>query len=525
MKQLSPTKLRQFVTYYDQKLSYREISSKTSISIASISRLTSRIVELNQAPRDLLSLGDGELHSTFYPRPTSQFQDPDWQQIHKKLQKRGVTLQLLYEQFKDSASDPVYSYSSFSRGYARWKAENGVLRSSGNIERSPGERLEVDFAGDRIQWVDRNGTLHDAKLYVASLPYSCLIFAEAFNDETQLNWIYGIVDALEYIGGVPQLLVMDNAKALVRNSGWFEGEIQYVIRSVCSYYGMDPVACQPRAPKQKNRVEAAVYDVERWLIAQLNLDHPALAADLDDLNEQIRKRIDQINDKPFKGRGRSGSRRSCFADEEQALLQILPTMPFEIGTWKLLVVDKAHCIRLASDAGHRYSTPVDYVGKKVVVQVLRTSLEIFDPETMRSIGRHRRYTNARGNKTHILPEHLTSAEKYYRRTLQDWQNLFIKKGLPSALAEEFVAYLKDKKKNFPSGRLCGAVYSLFRTFAPTVVRQAIAIALEDDHVNHKYIRNLCKSIDFAAKTNRSLNFGEPSAEQPIIHENIRNNYE
>ena len=87
---------------------------------------------------------------------------------------------------------------------------------------------------------------------------------------------------------------MDNAAPLVRLANWQEAEIQYAIRSLCTYYGMQPWACKPRTPKQKNRVEAAVNDVERWVITQMSLNQPILAADLEDLNKKIRQRIDEI---------------------------------------------------------------------------------------------------------------------------------------------------------------------------------------------------------------------------------------
>lgn len=128
----------------------------------------------------------------------------------------------------------------------------------------------------------------------------------------------------------------------------------------------------------------------------------------------------------------------------------------------MLVADKAHCIRIASDGGHRYSVPAEYVGKKVVVRVCRTAVEIYDSETMKRLGSHQRYTSTKGPKTHLLDEHLTDAEKHYRRTSREWIELFVKKGMNEHLAADFVAYLTDKKGNFPSGRTCGpySVYSV-----------------------------------------------------------------
>lgn len=44
---------------------------------------------------------------------------------------------------------------------------------------------------------------------------------------------------------------MDNAKALVKHSSWYEGEVQQKVRSLCNYYDIEPGACQPRRPKKK----------------------------------------------------------------------------------------------------------------------------------------------------------------------------------------------------------------------------------------------------------------------------------
>ena len=434
---------------------------------------------------------------------------------------------MLFEQYKKEYPGTTYSYASFCRRYAQWKTENGIRQVSGNVERIPGERMEIDFAGDKIEWVDRDGVIRQSKLFVASLPYSCMLFTEAFEDESQNSWIDGIVDALEYFGAVPQVLVMDNAKALVKLPGWQEAEAQSAIRSLCSYYGMQPWACKPRTPKQKNRVEAAVNDVERWIIAQMSLDQPILVRDLEDLNEKIRQRVNEINDTPFKGRGSTGNRRLRFQQEELPHMSPLPAMPYEYGVWKYLVVDKAHCIRLASDGGHRYSTPASYVGKKVAVRICRAKIEIYDPDTMACLGIHERFTELGGNKTHILKEHLTPAEKHYRRTTREWIDLFVGKGIPSRLADEVVTYLKEGKGHFPSGRTCGALYGLFKNYSSNIVAKALSTALEDGVVNYKHVRMLCDHFDFVLRSNAvlDLNPSEQRKSNPIIHQNIRNNYE
>lgn len=145
---------------------------------------------------------------------------------------------------------------------------------------------------------------------------------------------------------------------------------------------------------------------------------------------------------------------------------------------------------------------------------------------MKRLGTHQRYTSTKGPKTHLLDEHLTDAEKHYRRTSREWIELFVKKGMTEHLATDFVAYLTDKKGNFPSGRTCGAIFGLFRSFAPSVIRKAVAIALEDDYVSYKYIRQLCEQIDFANKSNGKSTLGATDqAPKFTVCENIRGNYE
>lgn len=187
MKKLSSHQIRQILACVTQNRSYRELEEQLGVSKASISRVYNATVRGAKKPRELLKLSDNELEEFFYPPTKSKFVDPDWLQVHHQLRRRGVTLQMLYEKFKDDASSPVYTYTSFSRGYARWKAENGVLKSGGNVERISGERMEIDFAGDKIEWVDPDGVIHESKLFVATLPDSCMIFTEAFDDETQAS--------------------------------------------------------------------------------------------------------------------------------------------------------------------------------------------------------------------------------------------------------------------------------------------------------------------------------------------------
>lgn len=143
----------------------------------------------------------------------------------------------------------------------------------------------------------------------------------------QQSWISGIVHALEYFGGTPQVLVMDNAKALIKHSSWYEGEVQQTVRSLCNYYDIEPWACQPRRPKQKNRVEAGAGLAQRWIIAAIELESPPMARDLDDLNEQVKAKLEELNNAPFIATGRSDSRRQMFGMKNASTLAACRSKP------------------------------------------------------------------------------------------------------------------------------------------------------------------------------------------------------
>lgn len=149
MKKLSSHQIRQILACVTQNRSYRELDDQLGVSKASISRIFNASVRGDKSPRKLLKLTDNELEEFFYPTSGSKFVEPDWPQIHSQLQRRGVTLQMLYEKFKAQTSRPVYTYTSFSRGYARWKADNGVRQSGGNIERISGEPWKLILPATR----------------------------------------------------------------------------------------------------------------------------------------------------------------------------------------------------------------------------------------------------------------------------------------------------------------------------------------------------------------------------------------
>lgn len=240
---------------------------------------------------------------------------------------------------------------------------------------------------------------------------------------------------------------MDNAKALVKHSSWYEGEVQQTERSLYNYYDTEPWACQPRRHKQKNRLEAGVGLAQRRIIAAMELERTPMARDLDHLNEQVKAKLEALNNAPFSAAGRFDSRRQMFEDEEHKYLVRLPLQAFCPLDIRVLVVDRGRCVRISGD-GHRYSTPPEYTGKRVSVTITDDKIYIYDLDSWVKIAEHKRYKKVQGNKTPQLTEHLTDEERKYQRQPREWVAEFVKAGLPEDFADRPVRHLKKEKLTF-----------------------------------------------------------------------------
>lgn len=151
-----------------------------------------------------IQLPDTQLLETFYPPTTKAYQEPDWVEVHKKLARRNATLKLPYDAYKSQVVRRAYTYTSFCRRYSEWRRANGLGVPNGNVQVIPRERMEIEFAGDNLKWIDPNCDVQRVRLFIAVLPYSNLTNAEAFPNEKQQSWISGIVHAIEYFGRTPR---------------------------------------------------------------------------------------------------------------------------------------------------------------------------------------------------------------------------------------------------------------------------------------------------------------------------------
>lgn len=133
-----------------------------------------------------------------------------------------------------------------------------------------------------------------------------------------------------------------------------------------------------------------------------------MARDLDHLNEQVKAKLEELNNAPFSATGRFDSRRQMFEDEERKYLGRLPLQAFCPLDIRAFVGDRGHCVRISGD-GHRESTPPEFTGKRVSVTITDDKVYIYDLDSWVKIAEHKRNKKVQGNKTHLLTKHLTDA--------------------------------------------------------------------------------------------------------------------
>ena len=147
-------------------------------------------------------LGDDALEALLFPPPPAAGtvrRVPDWAHVQRELRRKGVTLQLLWLEYRAVDRDGAYQYTQFCEHYRRWRQRlDPVLRQ----EHRAGEKVFVDYAGQTVPVVDpKTGEIREAQVFVGVLGASNFTFAEATWTQTLPDWIGSHVRMFAYMGG------------------------------------------------------------------------------------------------------------------------------------------------------------------------------------------------------------------------------------------------------------------------------------------------------------------------------------
>jgi transposase len=363
-------KIRDVLRYrYSTDLSLEAIARALNISKGAVVKylqLATKAELVWPLPADL---DDAALERRLYPQPStraSAFTEPDYARVHQELKRKGMTLSLLWEEYQLGAGATAFRYTAFCTHYKAWTGN--LKRSMRQIHRA-GEKLFADYAGPTMPIIDaRTGEISPASIFVAVLGASSYTFACATGGQTQADWLTGIGRALVFIGGVPELIVPDNPRALVAVANRYEPELNRATIEFADHFGTVILPARPRKPQDKAKVEVGVQVVERWILARLRHRQFFSVAELD---AAVAELLPALNNRPFKRL--PGCRREAFEKLDAPYLRALPARPFVLAHWKRASVNIDYHVEYE---GHYYSVPHALVRQEVELRITRSMIEV-----------------------------------------------------------------------------------------------------------------------------------------------------
>lgn len=426
--------------------------------------------------------------------------DPDWLHVHRELKRRGVTLQLLWHEYKAVHPDG-YQYSRFCDLYRDWKAHlDPVLRQ----QHRAGEKVFLDYAGQTMPIVDRaTGEIREAQIFVGVLGASNYTFAEATWTQGLPDWIGSHVRMFEFFGGVSELAVPDNLKSGVSRACRYEPDVNPTYQEMAVHYGVAVLPARPRKPRDKAKVETGVQIVERWILAPLR-NHTFFS--LAELNREIRRLLDELNARPFQKL--DGSRRSLFEDVEKAELRPLPPTRYEFGEWRKATVNIDYHVAVEK---HLYSVPHRLARRPVEVRLTADTVEILS-EGQR-VAAHPRSRRSGGTTTD--PGHRPKAHREHLEwppsRLIRWAG---KTGPDTRIVVERI--LEEKMHPEQGYRPCLGILRLGERYTPERLEAACSRALKIDGVSYRSIKSILQhGLD------RQPVDEQATLDLPQSHENVR----
>jgi len=346
------------------QLSHAQIASTLKISKGVVAKYVGLATAAGLDWEAVQNWSEQQLSTALQPRsPTSlSVVVPDWGRIHRELDRKGMTLMLLWQEYVDAhPGGRTWRYTQFCEHY---KAFAGTLKRSMRQHRRAGEKLFIDFAGPTVPL--RDGAR--AQVFVSAMAASSYVFACATPHQRLDDWVEGMVRALHFYGGVPQLIVPDNASAVIASPDRYEPRANETVQDLARHYGTSVLPARPRSPRDKATAESSVQVVTRWVLARLRHHRFDTVAQVD---AAIAELLPSLNQRPFQKL--PGSRASVFAELDAPALMALPPQRYELARFKTL---KVHIDYHVEVDGHRYSVPQALVGQTLEARLTRHGVEL-----------------------------------------------------------------------------------------------------------------------------------------------------
>jgi transposase len=425
---------------------------------------------------------------------------PDWEWVAREIRKKGVTLQLLWREYREPHPTGL-SYTQFCERYRAYvKSTSPIMRQ---IHKA-GEKTFVDYAGHTVPWIDSTtGEIHEAQIFVGSLGASQFTFAEATATQSLPDWIQSHTHMWEYFSGVSKIVVPDNLKSGVTKAHRYDPDINANYQHLGEHYGFAIVPARAAEPKDKAKVENAVGCIEKQILAPLR--HITFTS-IKQINEAIKPRLISFNQQSFQKM--KTSRQALFEEIDKPALKMLPPEKYQYADWQHA---KIHIDYHFVFDNHYYSVPHKYIHCEIEIRATANTVECFF-EGKRIASHPRSYLRYKHSTTkeHMPQSHRAHAEWTPER-MKRWAN----KIGPST--QKFIDHLIASRA-FPEQayRACLGVLRLASRYGEARLESACKIAYESGATRYSQVETILKNKLDGVTHSRVVS-------SPIIssHENIR----
>lgn len=391
-----------FRLHLEEEKSQNYIKNVTGISCKTIRRYIGHVSAAGFNYQQIKTMSDDALMTIIMPNNQNRRNkiQPDWNDVHKEMQSsKAATKFQLWDEFIKIHSDGI-GYTQFCEHYRNFlKNRDPVLRQHYVY----GEKALLDFCGMTVPIYDKETMLPSfyAQIFVSVLGASNYTFSCAARDQSIPNWIDCNIKALEFYGGVPAEMIIDNLKAGVTKTSKYEPLLNATYEDLANHYHTIIYPARVYSPRDKAKAEKGVQSVQRSILFVLR---KYKFFSLAELNEAIAKLIEVMNNKKFQKL--ASTRKQLFDEFEKPKLQPLPASRYEVVDFKIATVNINYHVEYN---GCHYSVPYKYMRKKVEIRATNKVIRILSNNSV--ITSHQR--NFKRGEYVTLDEHMPKKHQEY----------------------------------------------------------------------------------------------------------------
>ncbi len=323
------------------------------------------------------------------PPPQNTSSVAPYEVLVQKLRREGVEIAAIHERLKERGYKG--SYSSVHR-FVR-KLEPPEPEVTVRVETRPGEEGQADFgyAGRMID--PETGELRKTWVFVMNLSWSRHQYAEFVFDQKLETWLRLHRNAIDFFGGAPERVRIDNLKAGIAKACWDTPEAPSSYRECAEHYGFLITPCRPRTPRHKGKVEqGGIHYVKRNFLGGRK------PTTITQANRDVLRWVNTTAGQRIHGTTREKPLERFKTERE--VLRPLPRAPYDMAVWKRLKLHR-DCY-LVFDRAY-YSAPFRLVRQELWVRGGTREVQVYTSD-YQLVATHPRAQRPGQRLTH--PDHL-----------------------------------------------------------------------------------------------------------------------